>query len=132
MPLKSSFRCRHWRLALCTLVGVTSLHALTLGEPRVLSEPGQPLVAELPLRDLGAVKPDQLRVRMAAQAAWQAAGMPYPVDVERHEISLSTSNGEPVVLLRNPQAVHADVLDLLIELQWPQGRLQREIGRAHV
>jgi pilus assembly protein FimV len=82
----------------------------------------------LPLRDLGAVKPDQLRVRMAAQAAWQAAGIPYPVDVERHELSLGASNGEPVVLLRSPQGGHGDVLDLLIELQWPQGRLQREVG----
>ena len=127
MPLNFSTRGLIRLLAWFAALGVACAHALTLGEPRVRSEPGQPLVVELPLRQLGALKSQDLRVRWAPAPAWQAAGLTWR-DLPGVELRVNDQPEGPVVLIRTSEAVDTASWDVLIELQWPNGRLQREIG----
>jgi FimV-like protein len=114
-------------LALWAATVAPCLHALTLGEPSLVSMPGQPPVIELPLRDLGSVDLGQLKARLAPAQAWVASGLK-PLDPKRLEFSFQQSAAGPVLVVRSPSATDAEYLDLLIELQWPNGRLQRELG----
>jgi pilus assembly protein FimV len=114
-------------LALLATAFAPRLNALTLGEPSLVSAPGQPHVIELPLRDMGHIELDQLKARLAPAPAWTAAGLK-PVDPARFELSFQRSEIGPVLVVRTPSVADTGFLDILIELQWPNGRLQREMG----
>lgn len=97
--------------------------ALTLGEPRVVNQTPTLWVAEVPLSDLGRIKPEQIQVRLAPPPSWQAAGLQV-VDPKTVRISPSPQGGVIGIEIQAP----AGFMDLLIELQWPNGRMQRELG----
>ncbi len=101
--------------------------ALSLGEPRLLSEPGQPLVAEVPLRALGRTLPDQIQPRWPAPPAWVSAGL-QPLEREQFVLKIEQRPEGPVLRIETLAPWRAPTLDLLIELQWPQGRLLRELA----
>ena len=100
-----------------------SSQALTLGEPRVLTHSASQWVVEVPLGDLGRIRPDQVQVRLAPRASWQAAGLAY-VDPDAVRIGPPSEAGVVRIELNAP----GGFLGLLIEWQWPRGRLQRELG----
>jgi FimV-like protein len=114
-------------LALWAALLAPQSHALTLGEPSLVSAPGQPHVIELPLRDLGAIDLGQLKARLAPAQAWVLAGLK-PVDPASVEFSFTRSVNGPVLVVKTPSSPEVQWLDILIELQWPNGRLQREMG----
>lgn len=97
--------------------------ALTLGEPRVLSQSASQWVIEVPLGDAGRTRPDQIQARLAPRPAWLAAGLTH-VDPQTVRIGASPETGAVRIELNAP----GGFVDLLIELQWPRGRLQRELG----
>ena len=103
------------------------VHSITLGAPQVQSTPGTGWVAELPLRDLGQLRLDQISVRLAPSEAWKRAQLETPDDPQRYRLGLSHQNQVPVLRIESDHAV-AGHLDLLIELQWPRGRMLREVG----
>ncbi len=105
-----------------SLLGGSAL-ALTLGEPRVLTHTASQWVVEVPVGDLGRTRPDQIQVRLAPRPSWQAAGLAY-VEPDAVRIGPPSETGVVRIELNAP----GGFLGLLLELQWPRGRLQRELG----
>ncbi len=118
--------CGHW-LVLAAWAVAPVAHALSLGEPRLLSEPGQALVAEVPLRDWGPPALANIQVRWAADPAWLAAGLT-PIARDQFQIRLEDRPDGPVLRVQSLSPLTTETLDLLIELQWPKRRLLRELG----
>lgn len=114
-------------LALWAALWAPRLQALTLGEPSWGASAGQGQVIELPLRDLGTLELNQLKARLAPDQAWALAGLK-PVESNRIEFSFQRSASGPMLVIQTTALPEAAWLNLLIELQWPNGRLQREVG----
>ncbi len=75
MQISSRLGLTLWGGLLCLFLWGGRAWALTLGEPRVVVQNPPHWVVEVPLADAGTVRPEQIQVRLAAPAFWQAAGL---------------------------------------------------------
>ncbi|GGP18640.1 hypothetical protein GCM10010970_06170 [Silvimonas iriomotensis] len=104
-----------------------SVHAAGLGRLNVLSGLGQPFRGEI---DLVAVQPeeaDSLVVSLAPPDAYGAAQVPYPSSSLGLRFNIDKRpNGQYFVTITSSQAVSEPVLELLVDLNWASGRIQRE------
>ncbi len=98
---------------------------MTLGEPRIVSASASGWVAEVPLRSVAPGTLAQIQARLAPPSAWALAQLnaPNPKDIRLSVLDLASG---PV--LRIESDTGSGFVDLLIELQWPRGRLLRELG----
>ena len=101
--------------------------ALGLGEITLHSQLDQPLNAEIRLRGIGDLDPDQIIVRLAPAADFERSGVDrlYSLTEMRFDVRPGKS-GEGVVQIRTEQPVREPYLDFLIEVRWPSGRVLRE------
>jgi len=103
-------------------------HALGLGEIRVLSQPGQPLVAEIPIISTEPGELEQLQARLAAPETFERVGLARPTGLVGgldFYVTMS-SDDRPVIRVTSDQPVQVDAVNFLIEVDWGQGRLVRE------
>jgi pilus assembly protein FimV len=123
---------RSW--ALRGLAGVALLllsgaaMALGLGEIRVKSQPGQPLVAEIPIISSEPGELEQLQVRLASPVTFERVGLARPEGLISNlsfAVGLS-DDGRAVVRVTSQEPVQVAALNFLIEVDWGQGRLVRE------
>ena len=101
-------------------------HAAGLGDIKVISVLGQPLLAEI---DITASRDEipSLAARLASHEAFQQAGIDYNPVLSQLKVSIETrSNGHHYLRLKTDQALNEPFLDLLLEMSWAAGRLQRE------
>ncbi len=101
-------------------------HAAGLGRLTVLSPLGQPLLAEVEIVSLQPGEEDGLSARLAPAEAFNAAGIEISPALLGVRIDITRRNNRPVLRLTTKQPVSDPFLDMLIELQWPTGRLVRE------
>jgi len=108
--------------------------AFSLGTPRVLSQPGQPIRAEIPLRASAAdqAQLNNLQVTNASKAAYDRLGISSAIvelepqlridrrDDNRSVIVLETA--KPIGFTRLNQD---PFIDLVVILQWPSGQLTK-------
>ncbi|MEL1264078.1 FimV/HubP family polar landmark protein [Pseudoxanthomonas putridarboris] len=102
--------------------------ALGLGEIRVRSQPGQPLLAEIPIISSEPGELEQLRARLASPVTFERVGLPRPqglVNELDFTVALDES-GRPVVRVTSRTPVDVPAVNFLIEVDWGQGRLVRE------
>jgi pilus assembly protein FimV len=100
--------------------------AAGLGKLTVLSGLGQPLRAEL---DIGASKDELagMAARLAPQDAFRQAGVDFAsVLLDLRFAVEKRPNGQAVVKVTSVKPINEPFLDLLVELNWPAGRLVRE------
>ena len=100
--------------------------AASLGKLTVLSGLGQPLRAEL---DIGAGKDEisGMTARLAPQDAFKQAGIDFATALLDLRFAVEQrSNGQAVVKVSSSRPINEPFLDLLVELNWPTGRLVRE------
>lgn len=106
----------------------SSVLALGLGEIRVKSSPGQPLLAEIPIISTEPGELEQLRAQLASPATFERVGLPRPQglvgDLE-FNVALDDA-GKPVIRVTSHAPVTVSVVNFLIEVDWGQGRLVRE------
>lgn len=106
----------------------SSVLALGLGEIRVKSSPGQPLLAEIPIISTEPGELEQLRAQLASPATFERVGLPRPQglvgDLE-FNVALDDA-GRPVIRVTSHAPVTVSVVNFLIEVDWGQGRLVRE------
>ena len=91
-----------------------------------MSALGEPLKAEV---DLVAEKNEigSLAVRLASRDAFERAGLVYSNLLSGVKVSIENrAGGEPFVRLTSTQPVTEPFVDLLIELTWSSGRINRE------
>jgi pilus assembly protein FimV len=100
--------------------------AAGLGKITVLSALGQPLRAEV---ELSASREElsSLKAQIAPAEAFRQAGIEYAPALAAVRVSVEKRpNGQPYLKLTSDRPVNDPFLDLLLEVNWAQGRLQRE------
>src|SRR5438067_13759719 len=101
-------------------------HAAGLGRLTVLSALGQPLTAEIEIVSLQPGEEDGLTARLAPPEAFEQAGIDINAALNSVRISIEQRDKRPYLRVSSSQPVNEPFLDLLVELQWPSGRLVRE------
>ena len=102
--------------------------ALGLGEIRVKSQPGQPLLAEIPVISNEPGELEQLQARLASPITFERVGLARPeglVSGLNFAVALS-DEGKPVIRVTSSEPVQVAAVNFLIEVDWGQGRLVRE------
>ena len=102
--------------------------ALGLGQIQVKSQPGQPLVAEIPIISSDPAELQGLQVRLASPETFRRVGLEPPqglVSSLRFEPAIDAT-GRPVIRVSSATAVEQPLLTFLVEVDWGQGRLVRE------
>lgn len=125
MPRKHTLKS--WLCAVMLALLPLAAHSVGLGKLTVTSPLGQPLRAEIELLALQEGEAANLATRLASPEAFREA------QIERFPllsaISFSIeqkSDGKRYLKLSSALPVNEPVLDILIELNWPAGRLLRE------
>ena len=113
--------------ALLALASSSAL-ALGLGDIRVLSKPGQPLLAEIPVVSADPSELENLRVALASPVTFERVGLQRPTGlVSELQFELArNAQGRAVVRVTSQAPVETPSLSFLIEADWGQGRLVRE------
>jgi pilus assembly protein FimV len=117
---------RAWIVAASLLSICAVSHAAGLGKLNVTSALGEPLNAEVELvaekNEIGS-----LAARLASRDAFERAGLAYSNLLTGVKVSIEKrAGGEPYLRLTSTQPVTEPFLDLLIELTWFSGRINRE------
>ena len=108
--------------------------AFSLGTPRVLSQPGQPIRAEIPLR-VSAADQEQLgnlQVINASKDAYERLGISSAIVELEPQLRIDRRDGNrTVIVLETAKMMTAAQLnqdpfiDLIVSLQWPSGQLTK-------
>ncbi|WP_343059259.1 FimV/HubP family polar landmark protein [Pseudoxanthomonas broegbernensis] len=102
--------------------------ALGLGQIRVLSAPGQPLLAEIPIISNEPGELENAHARLASPETFARVGLQPPVGLVRDlqfEIA-ADAQGRAVVRVTSRTPVDVPAIAFLVEVDWGQGRLVRE------
>lgn len=114
-------------LAIALALGATDAFALGLGTIRVNSGLNQPLDAEIPIIQSSPGEAEGLIIQLATDEDFERVGMSRSSIGVPVQFSLGKdSRGEPVVRITSKEAVSEPFLGLLLEANWPKGRLLRE------
>lgn len=98
-----------------------------LGKLTVFSALGQPLRAELELSAVSKDELDSLATRLAAVEAFRQANIEFnPVLLQLRFVLDRQVASRPVVRITSVQPVNEPFIDMLVELNWNNGRLVRE------
>ncbi|MBN6111161.1 type IV pilus assembly protein FimV [Xanthomonas bonasiae] len=121
---------RGWRAACALLLLACSQAALALGlgDIRVLSKPGQPFLAEIPVISNEPGELENARVALASPATFARVGLERPDGlVGNLQFRFAQTNqGRAVIRVSSQMPVEVPSLSFLIEVDWGQGRLIRE------
>lgn len=100
-------------------------HAAGLGQINVFSGLGQPLRAEIQV----SATPQELQslsARIGSPEAFRAANLAYAPVVTGLRVSVDTRASRPVIRLSSDRPINEPFVDVLVELDWANGRLARE------
>ncbi|HEX7557980.1 MAG TPA: FimV/HubP family polar landmark protein [Usitatibacter sp.] len=114
--------------AIALLLGATVVaQAAGLGKLTVNSALGQILNAEIDLVSLQPGELDSLSARVAAPEAFRDARVEYSPSLRLLRFSVEKrTNGQPYLKVTSVAPVNEPFVDVLIEVTWPAGRIQRE------
>jgi pilus assembly protein FimV len=102
-------------------------NAAGLGRLTVNSALGQPLSAEVELTSLQPGEFENLVARVASPEAYTDAKIEYSPLLRQLRFSPEKrSDGKPVLRITSSAPINEPFLDLLVEMNWPSGRLLRE------
>lgn len=101
--------------------------AAGLGRLNVLSALGQPFRGEIELMAVQPGEMETLAVRLASVENYAAAQLSYPDPSLGLRLALDKrTNGAPVIRVTSSAAVDEPVFNLLVDLSWVGGKIQRE------
>jgi pilus assembly protein FimV len=114
-------------LAIALAFGATNAFALGLGVIQVQSGLNQPLVAEIPIIQSEPGEAEGLIVQLATAEDFERVGMNRSTIGVPIAFSLTkNARGEPVIRLTSQEIVREPFIGMLLEANWPKGRLLRE------
>jgi hypothetical protein len=116
-PLFILVMARRPRLFLFSLAFAAfgSVHGAELGDPRVVSHIGQPLVADIELTMLDDAA-TLVQVRVASPEVYNGAGIAVPPVLSTLHLSVMRRDGRQFLHVTSPRAVDADHVHLYLEL----------------
>jgi pilus assembly protein FimV len=103
-----------------------AVHAAGLGRLTVLSPLGQPLNAEIEIVALRPGEEDTLSARIAPLEAFEAAGIEPSAVLSTVRFAVERRDSRRILRVTTTQPVNEPFVELLVELQWHNGRLVRE------
>src|ERR1700694_1505362 len=114
--------------AIALLIGAAmSAQAAGLGKLTVNSALGQILNAEIDLVSLQPGEVDSLSARVASPEAFRDARIEYSSSLRLLRFSVEKrANGAPYLKVTSVAPINEPFVDVLIEVTWPAGRIQRE------
>jgi pilus assembly protein FimV len=101
-------------------------HAAGLGNIVVFSLLGQPLRAEV---EVSATREELagMTAQLASASTFKQANVDYVASLSGIKFSMDKRpNGQPIIKLKSDRPINEPFVDLLLELNWPSGRLLRE------
>lgn len=115
-------------VAFALLVGASfAVHAAGLGKLTVNSALGQVLAAEIDLVSLQPGELESLSARVASPESYRDARIEYSSVLRLLRFSVEKrANGQPYLKVTSVAPINEPFVDVLIEVTWPAGRLQRE------
>jgi pilus assembly protein FimV len=114
-------------LACALLLGASMAQAAGLGKLTVNSGLGQILNAEIDLVSLQPGELDALNARVAPPEAFRDARIEYSNALRLLRFSVDKrANGQPFIKITSVAPINEPFVDMLIEVSWPAGRIQRE------
>ena len=118
-------------------IGITALAMVTpgfaiaieVGRHQLHSYLNEPLSMDVPITDLDGVRPDQIRVSLAPDSAFDAVGIDLDFFLRQltFEVSEQGRNGA-LLTIRSERAVREPFLNFLVDVNWPDGKLMREFS----
>lgn len=99
--------------------------AAGMGQINVFSGLGQPLRAEIQV-SATAQELQSLTARIASPEAFRQANVNYSSAVSAIRVSVDTRASRPVIRLSSDRPINDPFVDLLVELNWANGRMARE------
>lgn len=126
LPLKHSLNALSSAI-LCLALAVPSfVQAASLGKMNVMSKLGAPLLAEIEVLNLSADEEALITSRIASVETFKLAGIDFNPALSSVRTTLSKDNGKNLLILSSSMAVTEPLMDVLVEINWPTGRLVRE------
>ena len=114
-------------VAVASALGVSTANALGLGEIRVNSALNEPLNAEIQLVQVNDLSPMQIQPRLADIDNYSLAGLTKSQFLRDVSFQVRVKpDGSGVIEVHSNQAIKEPFLNLLLEVNWPSGRLVRE------
>ncbi len=102
-------------------------HALGLGELNVESALFQPLRADIELYGWDRVLLENLRPSLASQNAYLRANIARPYFLRNLQLEVvRTDSNDAVLRVTSTKPIREPMLDVLLDVQWPGGRLQKQ------
>ncbi|MCI0510654.1 MULTISPECIES: hypothetical protein [Chromohalobacter] len=114
-------------LTLCLAVMSPVAFGVSVGAPQVTSSLNQPLRAELPLSGVGDIDPRGLTVHLADEDAFEAAGINETALQMPLNVTLTRDSTPPRIMISSQASVERAYLEVLLEVAWPQGRIQQPV-----
>jgi pilus assembly protein FimV len=113
--------------ALLTVPGATM--ALGLGPIEVKSALDQPLLAEIPILAARPGEVDQLRANIASPDLFDRLGLEHPPVLSGILLRVAEAGGaNPHILITSQYAMREPLLNLVVDVRWPGGRLLRDFA----
>ena len=103
-----------------------AVYAAGLGRLTVHSPLGQPLNAEIEIVALRPGEEDTLSARIAPLEAFEAAGIEPSAVLNTVRFAVERRDSRRILRVTTTQPVNEPFVELLVELQWHNGRLVRE------
>ena len=137
MHLRAPVRLLHGLAAVIGSICIAwsaAISAFSLGTPKVLSQPGQPIRAEIPLR-VSVADQEQLsnlQVINASKDAYERLGISSAIVELEPQLRIDRRDGNrSVIVLETAKPIPSERLsqdpfmDLVVTLQWPSGQLTK-------
>lgn len=114
-------------LGIALFLGASLAHAAGLGKLTVNSALGQILNAEIDLVSLQPGELDALNARVSPPEAFRDARIEYSPSLRLLRFSVEKRpSGQPYLKITSVAPINEPFVDMLIEVSWPAGRIQRE------
>lgn len=114
-------------LAVCLALMPLSIYAAGLGKLNMNSGLGEPLKAEVELLSVTPEELSTLAATIASEEAYAAQGITRLSIHNNIKVEIAkNADGSPILKLRSTQPISDPYLDVLVQVDWATGRLQRE------
>jgi pilus assembly protein FimV len=129
-PLPLSLRPNpRWLLGTVAWAACAWAQAVEVDGFRAMSVLGEPLHAQVRLREVSPQDWPGLRVQLSSAGAYQAAQLQRPSELDNLQVSLQQGEGNTATVeLRTIQPINQAVLDVLLDLAWPNGQLSHQFS----
>lgn len=125
-PTSGMLNLKTLSAAVATALLFSNAHAAGLGKLTVLSSLGQPLRAEIELTSVSTGEAGALAVKLASVEAFQQANVNFNSALSSLRFSVEKRGERQYVRVTSSQPLNEPFVDMLLEMNGPNGRLVRE------